>query len=62
MDSRLSSKKSPLSFLQAFLEVFNIFGFNEKRPEFLRRTDAEALAQDWRAVGGDLRRAMRDTK
>ena len=28
------------------------------RKRFLERTDAEALAGDWRAVGDDLRKAM----
>lgn len=37
----------------------SLFGFSSTRPAFMDRTDAEALASDWKAVGDDMRSAMR---
>ena len=45
------------SFLRGFGSVFNLFGVMEL-PEFYYKSDAEALAGDWRVVGDTLRACM----
>jgi hypothetical protein len=49
------------SFWKGAARIFNIFGTTQ-RPVFLDRTDAEALAEDWRMIGMDMREAMRQER
>ncbi len=49
------------NFLDGAKTILNLLPEEDPRltqPIRSYRTDAEALASDWRAVGGDLRRAM----
>jgi hypothetical protein len=49
------------SFLRGVWSLLDFSGSLHRR-EFLERSDAEALANDWKAVGDDLRRAMKYEK
>ncbi len=47
-------------FIQGALRAFDLFGaLPSEMDEILARSDAEAIAGDWKAVGRDLERAMR---
>ena len=44
--------------------IFNLFPAPSppiRRPKFMDRTDEEALESDWKAIGGDIQAAMKET-
>lgn len=44
--------------------IFNLFPAPRPpltRPKFMDRTDEEALESDWKAIGGDIQAAMKET-
>ncbi len=52
------------SFLRGFGSVLDISGISYKTniQKYTSKTDAEAIASDWRAVGDDMRKAMGNYK
>ncbi len=59
---RNTLRRSLRNILTGMGSILNLFPAPRPpltRPKFLDRTDEEALASDWQAVGDDMRTAMK---
>ena len=46
------------AYIYGLAKAFDIGGFLNRSDEILNKSDAEVLADDWKVVGNDLRKAM----
>lgn len=60
MELGMSKKHSLNYFLRGLASTLDIFGtlYHDEGMKIIQRTDAEALAQDWEAIGEDMEYAI----
>ena len=56
---KMEFKRKIQSFLKGIGSVLDLGGTMFPRREFMKKSDEEALREDWEAVGSDIRKAIK---